>query len=563
MPSSGGLRFLLSTRPWRQPARASSGEAMPSEAVPASTVEVQLTYDEIADPKPPTGVTVSLVGYAADNTVRLVQRRTDADGIVRFTGLDTTGAVAYYALAQLPRKGRADRLLSQPLLLTDAMGVKVTLSAALRTSTAAPIDELGAREGRPTAALSARGKLRVDLVSTATTDVELVVRQAGSGTVLGRRVAVGDKPVLDVAAKPGTIVYVEATANGSTYRSLPLELVADRGAEIGVYGVPRVLATYSISASADDDALAVSARVHLTNYSWIPYAEAGHGPRIPLPRGATRVELGDDPEATFRAGELELLRPLPPDGNKVDVDFDVPATRGSVAWSLDLPNGAFRSTIRIEQEPGLVIEHQLPGNESVRTSMHNPEGSTYRDLDDVTLAPNASMTMTIRLPKPGPESAVLHACRRLRPYATERVGHPLDFTLARIGGGLLRLSSLRGKPALVNLMATSNRLSDTERPTLANLARRTGGLAIVMVASDRDPATVATAVGALPFPVVLDPPARPDDNVGATTRAWGIAAVPENLLVDRKGVVRYHFQNARDWDSPEALRCIRAFVAAP
>ena len=51
---------------------------------------------------------------------------------------------------------------------------------------------------------------------------------------------------------------------------------------------------------------------------------------------------------------------------------------------------------------------------------------------------------------------------------------------------LLDPSSLRGKPMLINVMATWDMLSGKERPTLATLAKQSG-LTIVMVASDRDP----------------------------------------------------------------------------
>jgi peroxiredoxin len=168
------------------------------------------------------------------------------------------------------------------------------------------------------------------------------------------------------------------------------------------------------------------------------------------------------------------------------------------------------------------------------------------------------MAMMIHLPKPRPETTLLHACRMLQPDVSPLVGKPIDFTLAKLDGKKLKLSSLRGKPMLVNVMATWDMLSGKERPTLATLAKQSG-LTIVMVASDRDPKVVESTVGKLPFPVVLDPPPTPNDNIGAVTTSWGIKLLPESVLVDAKGIVRFHFQNARGWDTPEALRCINAF----
>jgi hypothetical protein len=86
---------------------------------------------------------------------------------------------------------------------------------------------------------------------------------------------------------------------------------------------------------------------------------------------------------------------------------------------------------------------------------------------------------------------------------------------------------------------------------------------IVAVTSDRDPQDVTHKFGKLPFPVVLDAPGNPDDALGPVTQSWGISRLPENLLVDRKGIVRFHFQTFRGWGSPLAIRCLQAFAAAP
>lgn len=71
-------------------------------------------------------------------------------------------------------------------------------------------------------------------------------------------------------------------------------------------------------------------------------------------------------------------------------------------------------------------------------------------------------------------------------------------------------------------------------------------------------------VGAKPaFHVVLDPPSSmPDDNIGVVTRSWGTTLLPESLLLDRAGVVRFYFPNTRDWDSPEARACVKAVASA-
>src|SRR5262249_35577071 len=111
-----------------------------------------------------------------------------------------------------------------------------------------------------------------------------------------------------------------------------------------------------------------------------------------------------------------------------------------------------------------------------------------------------------------------------------------------------------------NLTASWNGVSRDELPKLAALSKQ---IPIVVVASDRDPKDVTDAFGKLPFPVVLDLPPDPDDAIGTVTQSWGVHLLPERLLVDRQGIVQFHFQTFRDWDSPLALRCLKAFAASP
>jgi hypothetical protein len=62
-----------------------------------------------------------------------------------------------------------------------------------------------------------------------------------------------------------------------------------------------------------------------------------------------------------------------------------------------------------------------------------------------------------------------------------------------------------------------------------------------------------------PFKMLLDPP-EGDDNIGKITASWGIKAVPESALIDRKGNIRAYFVNKRDWRAPVAQTCLRSVV---
>jgi len=557
MPDSGGIRIMLSTKPMRLAARGESGRVAPLDDFPA-TIEVRVSYDNLDDARPPAGVLVSLVGYAEDRSVRLVQHRTSERGIAWFTDLDTTGAVVYYALAQLPRKPGTDRLVSAPIELSDK-GASVVLSGELRTATAAPIDELAAREGR-TAVRTVKGKLRVHLDGQPDPRTPIEVLDAATGKVVARSVVPDKELVVSAPVRAGQVLYVEAVADDGRFRSLPFEMVADRGAEVTIFMVPRhdaprLLASYDLFAFADDAALVVDAELKLLNTSWIPY-RAPRGVVLPLPRGATAIELDSGP-AALRGSSVEISRPLPPGKTWIGVKLELPATAGTVPLALEFPYGTSEGSFRVEDEPGLSIAELPPG---LTVTTETVARGTHLVVEHITVAPSESIAMTIRLPKPRPDNAVRHACRHLLPDESKLIGTPLDFTLAQLDGRKLQLSTLRGKPVLVNLTASWDGVSKGEVPKLAAIARQ---IPIVLLSSDSNPDDVTTAFGKQPFPVVLDPPGNPDENLGVVTRSLGIRAVPESLLLDRNGVIKLHFVNVRDWDSPAALRCVKVFAGSP
>ncbi len=169
-----------------------------------------------------------------------------------------------------------------------------------------------------------------------------------------------------------------------------------------------------------------------------------------------------------------------------------------------------------------------------------------------------------------------------------------DFTALDITGKPVRLSDFRGKVVLVNFWASWCGVCKSEKPSLAGMAKDLGSddFVVLTVASDhtwgdslgavmtslapdappppRNP-DGSVPMGALrasfqralpdgiPFKVVLDPP-RGDDNIGPIAAGWGIKAVPESALIDRKGNIRAYFANKRDWESPVAQTCLRSVI---
>lgn len=178
LPGDSGVRLMLTTRPWNPgggaPASAGpmaggagapsprqmSGEPRPEQADAPGMITVRLSYDDFKE-APPVDVPVVLVGYAADGKVTTQVVKSDDEGRAKFTGLDRTGATAYFAMTQLPRNNVIDRLSSTPVMLDSRSGVRLILSSEKRTSTAPALDDLVKYERQESAPSS--GKIRVVL----------------------------------------------------------------------------------------------------------------------------------------------------------------------------------------------------------------------------------------------------------------------------------------------------------------------------------------------------------------------------------------------------------------
>ena len=169
----------------------------------------------------------------------------------------------------------------------------------------------------------------------------------------------------------------------------------------------------------------------------------------------------------------------------------------------------------------------------------------------------------------------------------------MDFTALDHNGKQVSLHDFRGKVVLVNFWASWCNVCKNEKPALSAMADdlSSDDFVVVALASDHTWADVLVAlVDALspstmipapqpgreldaaiaaygaglpqgtPFQVLLDKPAGKDDHIGQIAGAWGITAVPESALIDRKGNLRGYFANKRDWSSPVAETCIRSII---
>lgn len=169
-----------------------------------------------------------------------------------------------------------------------------------------------------------------------------------------------------------------------------------------------------------------------------------------------------------------------------------------------------------------------------------------------------------------------------------------DFTAIDHNGKPVKLSDLRGKVVLLNFWASWCNVCAAEKPSLAGMASdlASGDFVVLTIASDRSWTDVIGAIlhslrgggtlasgpegqmapteeakraynqafpDGLPFSIWLDPP-QGDANIGPITKAWGITAVPETALIDRKGNIRAYFANKRDWETPVAQTCLRSVL---
>lgn len=108
-----------------------------------------------------------------------------------------------------------------------------------------------------------------------------------------------------------------------------------------------------------------------------------------------------------------------------------------------------------------------------------------------------------------------------------------DFDLPQLKGGSLRLSSLHGRPVLLNFFATWCRSCRQEAPVLAAAARRWAGrvrvVGIDLAVSD-SPRALQEFVSRhrLEYPILLD-------RTGAVSRRYLVRALPTTVLIGKRG----------------------------
>jgi peroxiredoxin len=175
--------------------------------------------------------------------------------------------------------------------------------------------------------------------------------------------------------------------------------------------------------------------------------------------------------------------------------------------------------------------------------------------------------------RPAAEREATAACRGLRPSEVNKSlatamypGFPRpapDITVQDYTGHMRKLSSYRGKVVFLNFWATWCPPCLDEVPSIEALQRQLGddGFVVVALASSPDWQPVREFFpNGTNMTVLLDPPARADEQLGAMARYYGVPALPETFVIDREGWIRYYYANKRDWHSDVAVTCLRSLL---
>jgi peroxiredoxin len=145
-----------------------------------------------------------------------------------------------------------------------------------------------------------------------------------------------------------------------------------------------------------------------------------------------------------------------------------------------------------------------------------------------------------------------------------------EFIATGHDGKPVKLSDYRGKVVLLNFWASWCNVCKDEKPSLSAMTEEMAqdDFVVVTLASNHTWKEIESVLpNGAPFQVLLDPPAdigRPgaldDDNIGAIAQSYGIQAVPESFLIDKKGNIRHYLVNKRDWDTSVAETCIQSLI---
>ncbi len=132
-----------------------------------------------------------------------------------------------------------------------------------------------------------------------------------------------------------------------------------------------------------------------------------------------------------------------------------------------------------------------------------------------------------------------------------------DFTLHDLSGNKVTLSSLKGKPVLLNFWATWCGYCRKERPHLNAVYNeyKDKGLVVLSVSTDRSVDKVKNYLKKIPADFLVL-----SDSDGKVAAKYGIRGFPSSFLIDSKGSVVNSFVGYREWTNSSSKRLIDGLV---
>lgn len=226
----------------------------------------------------------------------------------------------------------------------------------------------------------------VDLEGTPLTS-GAVTLPAGSGAALQvdarfQLLSLTEAAFQGAATAPDRAYALGVTVDGERYLSPPFQVLASRGVVAPVFVTPRIRSAFQVDAFLDDEFLAMRATFTVQNASFAPWSGPSEGLRIPAPRGATGLRVSEEDEGTVSAdaADFRLLRPVPPMGLDVRVGWSLRVEDGRASFDLPLPLGASRSSLALQQTPGMTLSlppgvaaDRIPQGETTWLAIRNIE----------------------------------------------------------------------------------------------------------------------------------------------------------------------------------------------
>jgi hypothetical protein len=204
--------------------------------------------------------------------------------------------------------------------------------------------------------------------------------------------------MFDVPVVPDQVLYARTYGkNGQddVHRSPPFQLVPERGTTASVLIGPPLIVQFNMVSEVEDNLLAVQGEWALRNLTWAPYRAGPDGLVVALPKhfkGGIVAERDAQIAAVDADQGFRIMRPLPPERTEFHGFFSMPIENGDVAWTMDLPYGAFQSELRIVSVPSMKVD--LPGNAHGETVTAR-DGTPLYDINPISIEAGHSMQMTV------------------------------------------------------------------------------------------------------------------------------------------------------------------------